>query len=194
MPERGPTDLRSLELRSPRLRLRRWTSADSEPFASMNADPVVMEYFPATLAKGQSDALMARFDSTFESTGIGMFAVEVLETGEFAGAVGLMQVGFDAPFAPAVEVAWRLAARHWGRGFATEAAAAAMADGFDRLGLAEIVSFTVPANKRSIRVMERLGMSHDETCDFDHPSLPLGDPLRRHVLFRATGIRLQSAT
>ncbi|MGB6059573.1 MAG: GNAT family N-acetyltransferase [Microthrixaceae bacterium] len=177
------------ELLTPRLRLRRWRVEDREPFAVLNADQVAMEHFPSTLTRSESDELASRLDATFDgskATGSGMFAVEVLGTGEFIGTVGLSSVGFDAHFTPAVEVAWRLSRSAWGFGYATEAAAAVMRDGFDRLQIPQIVSFTVPTNLRSIRVMEKLDMTHDATDDFDHPRLPTESRLRRHVLYRGT--------
>jgi RimJ/RimL family protein N-acetyltransferase len=172
------------ELVTARLRLRRWRASDRAPFARLNADPVVMEHFPSVLSRAQSDALADRIEATFESEGLGLWAVEVAETGEFAGFVGLSIPGFEAHFTPAVEVGWRLAAAHWGRGYATEGARAAVADGFDRLGLAEIVSFTSVGNDRSQRVMRKLGMTRDPADDFDNPNMPRGHRLVRHVLYR----------
>jgi ribosomal-protein-alanine N-acetyltransferase len=173
-----------LELQTERLRLRRWRDEDLEPLAALNADSEVMEFMPAPLTRAESDAMVGRFEDGFERRGFGVFAVEVSATGEFAGFVGLAAATFDAPFTPAVEVGWRLARHHWGFGYATEAATAALADGFDRLELDEIVSFTAVINQRSQRVMERLGMTHDPADDFDHPVLPEGDRLRPHVLYR----------
>jgi RimJ/RimL family protein N-acetyltransferase len=172
------------ELRTERLWLRRWRPSDREPFAELNADPVVMENFLAPLTREESDAFVDRMEAHFSEHGFGLWAVEVLSTGEFAGCVGLLVPPFEAHFTPAVEVGWRLGQRHWRRGYATEAARAALRFGFDELELAEIVSFTVPANLRSRRVMERLGMTLDSTGDFDHPRLPEGHHLRRHVLYR----------
>jgi ribosomal-protein-alanine N-acetyltransferase len=172
------------ELRTERLLLRRWRPADREPFAALNADPAVMEHFPATMSRAESDGLVDRIEAAFDARGYALWAVEVTGDGGFAGFVGLAPVTFEAPFAPAVEVGWRLARERWGRGYATEAARAAVAFGFDVVGLDEITSFTVPANIRSRRVMERLGMSRDPADDFDHPVIPPGHPLRRHVLYR----------
>ncbi|RJG14305.1 N-acetyltransferase [Pseudomonas cavernicola] len=173
-----------IELQSPRLVLRQWRASDLEPFAALNADPVVMEYFPACLTRAQSDALAARIQAHFDQHGFGLWALERQDSGAFIGFTGLLQVGFTAAFTPAVEIGWRLAREHWGQGFAREAAQAALACGFARLQLAELVSFTVPANRRSRAVMAALGMQHDPQDDFDHPTLPLGHPLRRHVLYR----------
>lgn len=172
------------ELRTERLTLRRWRDADRAPFAQMNADPRVMEFFPAPLSREESDALITRIEAGFDRHGFGLWALEVRETGEFIGFTGLAPPEFEAHFTPAVEVGWRLAAPAWGRGYATEAARAAIAFGFERAGLEEIVSMTSALNERSRAVMERLGMSRDPADDFDHPGIPAGHPLRRHVLYR----------
>ena len=174
------------ELRTARLLLRRWRDEDRAPFAALNADPLVTEFLPGPLSRARSDALADRIAAHFAAHGFGLWAIEVPGQVPFAGFVGLAVPAFEAAFTPCVEVGWRLASACWGRGYATEGARAALAFGFARLGLAEIVSFTVPANVRSRRVMERLGMTHDPADDFDHPALPEGHPLRRHVLYRAT--------
>jgi ribosomal-protein-alanine N-acetyltransferase len=178
VPGRGP------ELRSERLVLRRWRTSDREPFAALNADPEVMEHFLRTSTRGESDAFVDRIEKHFAEHGFGPWAVEIASTGSFAGFVGLQVPRFQAHFTPAVEVGWRLAREHWGRGYATEAARAALALGFDERGLEEIVSFTVPGNVRSRKVMERLGMTHDPSDDFEHPGIPEGHRLRLHVLYR----------
>jgi RimJ/RimL family protein N-acetyltransferase len=172
------------ELVTGRLRLRRWRDDDRAPFAAMNADPRVMEHYPATLERAESDAMVERIEACFDERGYGLWAVEVVADGELAGYVGLWPALFDAHFTPAVEVGWRLAHRHWGNGYAPEAARAALDDGFNRLGLAEIVSFTAVENDRSRRVMEKLGMTRDPDEDFQHPNVPVGDRLRPHVLYR----------
>ena len=172
------------ELRTPRLLLRRWRDTDRRPFAALNADPLVMEHFPAPLRPEESDDLVDRIESGFEERGWGLWAVEVPGTATFAGFIGLNPAIFDARFTPAVEVGWRLAREHWGRGYATEGARAALSFGFDELALDEIVSFTSDGNTRSRRVMERLGMRRDPADDFENPNLPDGDPLRPHVLYR----------
>ena len=173
-----------LQLRTARLLLRRWRQIDREPFANLNADPVVMEHFPGVLSRKESDAMVDRIEAQFNEVGYGLWAVEAPDEALFIGFVGLSVPNFQAHFMPAVEIGWRLDRTCWGRGFATEAARAALADGFVRVGLTEIVSFTAPANVRSIRVMERLGMTHNPADDFDHPRLPEGHRLRRHVLYR----------
>jgi RimJ/RimL family protein N-acetyltransferase len=143
-----------------------------------------MEHFPAMLTHAESDAFVDRIEARFDRQGFGLWAVEVVGVVPFIGFVGLNPPSFEAHFTPAIEIGWRLARAHWGRGYATEGAKAALAFGFEQLGLAEIVSFTVPANEASWRVMERLGMTRDPADDFDHPALPVGHPLRRHILYR----------
>lgn len=167
-----------------RLRLRQWSDTDLEPLAALNADPVVMRHFPTTLAPAESAAMLDRMRSRLAEEGWGLWALEIRNTGEFIGLTGLAIPRFDADFTPAVEVGWRLARRSWGQGYATEAARAAVAYGFDELELDEIVSFTTVANLASRAVMERLGMTHDSADDFDHPLLAEHHPLRRHVLYR----------
>jgi len=168
-----------------RLILRRWLPSDREPFAHMNADPGVMEFFPDLLSREESDRVVTdRIEPHFERHGFGLCAAELRETGAFIGFVGLAVPSFEAHFTPCVEIGWRLAADHWGRGLAAEGAREMVRYAFDVLGLEAIVSMTVPANVRSRRVMEKLGMTHDPSDDFDHPNLPEGHPLRRHVLYR----------
>ena len=167
-----------------RLILRRPRASDREPFARINADPWVMEFFPATLTREESDALMDRIEAHHAQHGFSWSAAELRETGEFIGFIGLAVPRFDAAFTPCVEVGWRLAAGHWGRGLATEGARAVVKYGFEDLGLKKIVSFTTVGNLRSRRVMEKIGMTRDPADDFDHPGLPEGHPQRRHVLYR----------
>jgi ribosomal-protein-alanine N-acetyltransferase len=171
------------ELETPRLRLRRWRDADREAFAAINADPRVMEHFLAALSREESDELIDRIEDGFEERGFGLWALEA-GGGELIGFTGLSVPEFDAPFTPAVEVGWRLAFSAWGSGYATEAAVAALGFGFERCGLEEVVSFTSAGNRRSRAVMERIGMRRDPAGDFDHPMIPAGHPLRRHVLYR----------
>ena len=172
------------EIRTHRLRLRRWLPSDRAPFAALNTDPMVTEHLPGALSRGESDALIARIEVHFEQYGFGLWAVEVCNVGAFAGFVGLSVPRFEAHFTPCVEIGWRLGAEHWGQGYATEGARAALALGFEVLELEEVVSFTVPGNAASRRVMEKLGMTCTSADDFDHPLLPDGHPLRRHVLYR----------
>lgn len=171
-------------IESERLILRRWAPEDRAPFAVLNASAKVTEFLPKQLTRTESDELLDRVEAHFETRGFGLFAVERKDTGTFIGWTGLSVPRFDAPFMPAVEIGWRLAEEHWGQGFATEAARRSLEFGFGELGLAEIVSFTVPANLRSRAVMERLGMTRDREDDFDHPNLTPDHPLRRHVLYR----------
>ena len=172
------------EIRTERLLLRRWLPADVEPFSAMNSDPRVSEYLPTPLSRPESESFIARIRGHFEKQGFGLWAVEIPGVAPFAGFVGLSTPRFEAHFTPAIEIGWRLAAEHWGRGYATEGARAVLAFGFDELRLEQIVSITVPANARSRRVMEKIGMTCDPADDFDHPLLPEGHPLRRHVLYR----------
>ena len=171
-------------LRTPRLLLRPWRDPDREPFAAMNADPEVMEHYPASLTPAESDALVERIRAGFQQHGYGLWAIEVVAGGEFIGYAGLAPASFESHFTPAVEIGWRLARPAWGHGYATEAARAALAFGFDQAGLREIVSFTSADNLRSQAVMRRIGMTHDPADDFDHPRLPNGHRLRRHLLYR----------
>jgi RimJ/RimL family protein N-acetyltransferase len=171
-------------LSSRRLCLRAWRDEDRAPFAALNADPRVMEFFPKRLDRGDSDALVDGIQDHFAEHGYGLWAVEVPGVAPFVGFVGLSVPRFTAHFTPCVEVGWRLAREHWGQGYATEAAGLAVARGFGSLGLPAVVSFTAVANRRSRAVMERLGMRRDPAEDFDHPLLAEGDPLRRHVLYR----------
>jgi len=180
-------------LQTARLLLRPWRDSDLEPFAALNSDPVVMEHMPTMLDRSASDALVARIRTHFDQHGFGLWAIEVPGIADFVGYVGLLVPRFTAAFTPCVEVGWRLAREHWGRGYATEGARAAVSFGFLSAGLDEIVSFTVPANTRSIAVMERLGMTHDPSDDFDHPSLPAGHRLSRHVLYRLSRRRALSS-
>jgi RimJ/RimL family protein N-acetyltransferase len=169
-----------------RLLLRRWRESDRLPLQAMNSDPRVMEFMPTVLSSAESDALIDRAQVHFDRNGYGPFAAELLENQAFIGFIGLSIPNFDAPFMPAVEVGWRLAFDCWARGLATEGARAVVRHGFEELGLDSLVSFTVPGNLRSRRVMEKIGMTHDPRDDFDHPRLPEAHPLRRHVLYRLT--------
>jgi RimJ/RimL family protein N-acetyltransferase len=171
------------ELETERLLLRQWRPEDRAPFAALNADPEVMEHFPAPMTAAESDALADRLERLIEQQGWGLWAMQERATGRFVGFTGLAYPGFDAPFGPAVEIGWRLARDAWGQGLATEAARAATAFAFDELALDEIVSFTAVPNERSRAVMRRLGMRHDPAEDFDHP-LVEQPHLRRHVLYR----------
>ena len=173
-------------IRTERLVLRRWLQRDRGPFAAMNADPEVMAHFPAMLSREESDALVERIEAAFDQHGFGLWALEVRSTGTFIGFTGLSVPGFEAAFTPAVEIGWRLQRSAWGQGYAAEAARATLEVAFDQIGLPEVVSFTSTVNDRSRALMHRLGMTHDPADDFDHPRVPPGSPLRRHVLYRLT--------
>ncbi|MFJ8647700.1 GNAT family N-acetyltransferase [Streptomyces sp. NPDC093546] len=170
------------DLHTERLTLRRWRESDLEPWAAMNADPEVREHLGDLLTREQSDASVARFQVEFARRGYGWWAVEVRATGEFIGFAGLDQVDDGMPFT-GVEIGWRLARSSWGQGYATEAAQAVLAHGFDTLGLPEILAVTTSANLRSQAVMRRIGMTRDPADDFEDPTAPEG-PLRPNVLYR----------
>lgn len=173
-----------MELHTTRLRLRQWHDEDRTPFAAMNADPAVREFFPGLQSREQSDASVDRARAHLAAHGWGWWAAEIVATGEFIGFIGLSTTPAALPFAPGVvEVGWRLARAHWGRGYATEGARAALAFGFERLRLDEIVSFTALGNLRSRAVMERIGM-RNANADFDHPAVAEGHAVRRHCLYR----------
>ena len=167
-------------LASERLVLRPWRDDDAEPFAAMSADPEVMEHYPSVLGRAEADATIARIRAHFARESFGLWALEVPGVAPFVGFTGLARPGFM----PVVEVGWRLARPYWGRGYATEAARAAVAFGFADLALDEIVAFVVPANRRSQAVMDRLGMARDPEADFEHPAIPTGHRLRQHWLYR----------
>jgi RimJ/RimL family protein N-acetyltransferase len=167
-----------------RLLLRDWRSKDLPAFAELNADPQVMEHFSKTLSREESDLFASRIQEHFDKHGFGLWAIELSGVAPFIGFVGLSMPKFEAHFTPCVEVGWRIALSHWNNGYATEGALAAVSYGFAELALAEIVSFTVPNNRSSRRVMEKLGMTHDTSDNFEHPRFPEGHKLRRHVLYR----------
>jgi len=168
-----------------RLILRPWKNEDFAPYAEMNADPRVREFFPSILTREQSDAEVRHFQSTYERDGFCMFAAELIATGQFAGFIGLQTMNFVVPLLaqPAVEIAWRLSRVHWGKGLATEGARGAIRYAFVTLRLRELVAITVPTNLRSRRVMDKIGMKHLPELDFDHPRVPVGHAFRAHVLY-----------
>lgn len=175
-----------------RLLLRPWRPSDRAPFAALNADPRVMECFPRPLTTAESDAMVDRIEAHFAEKGFGLWAVEVPGVAAFIGFIGLSTPRFTAHFTPCVEIGWRLAHTHWGHGYATEGAKAALAYGFQTLKLPEIVAMTAVTNQRSRRVMEKLGMTHNSADDFDHPLLPAGHPITPHVLYRASAGKILS--
>jgi len=175
-------------LRGPRLLLRPWQDADVEPFVALNADPVVMQHFPSVLSRDETLASLERIRAHFATHGYGVWVVSRPGEADFLGFVGIYHPTFTAHFtspeAPCLEIAWRLVPAAWGKGYATEGARLSLRHAFSVLGVDEVVSLTVPSNERSRAVMQRLGMQHSPADDFDHPRLPEGHPLRRHVLYR----------
>ncbi|MGH8862117.1 MAG: GNAT family N-acetyltransferase [Jatrophihabitantaceae bacterium] len=170
-------------LTTERLILRPWRDDDLALFAALNADPEVMRFFPHTLDRQRSDAMADRIRTRVDEHGWGLWAAEVPDVAAFIGFIGLQPIPFDAPFTPTVEVGWRLAREHWGRGYAPEGAAAALDYAFATLGLDEVVSMTIPDNLPSQRVMQKVGMTRNPADDFDHPTLAHWDR-RAHVLYR----------
>ncbi len=173
-----------VEILTDRLLLRPWRDSDREPFARMNADPRVTEFLGGPLPRAEWDRMVDRIQAHFEKHGFGLWVAELRADAAFLGYIGLAVPGFEAHFTPCAEIGWRLAAEYWGRGLATEGARVVLQYAFETLSLDEVVSFTVPANLPSRRVMEKLGMTRDPADDFDHPRFPPGHPLRRHVLYR----------
>lgn len=171
-------------LKTERLILRPWKETDLAPFAKLNGDPKVMEFFPSVMTTEESNKFVENISDSFNKDGWGFWAAALIETDECIGMIGLRDVFFKVPFTPAVEIGWRLAYEHWGKGYAAEGALAALEFGFQTLNLDEIVSFTAVQNQRSQRVMEKIGMSRSPKDDFDHPKLASGHWLSRHVLYR----------
>ena len=171
-------------LKTERLILREWNATDREPFARMNADARVLEYLGERMSRERSDEVADRIEAHFRAHGFGLCAADLAESGEFIGFIGLAVPSFEAAFTPCVEIGWRLAAEYCGAGLATEGAREIVRYAFEELGLPELVSLTAIGNERSRRVMAKLGMTHDAAENFDHPRVPVGDPLRRHVLYR----------
>jgi RimJ/RimL family protein N-acetyltransferase len=173
-----------IEIETKRLRLRQWRLEDFAPFAELNSDPRVMEFFPAPLTRAASDQMAGKCQELISERGWGFWAAELKETQQFIGFVGLHIPSDQLPFSPCVEIGWRLAFQHWGKGLATEAAKYSLKVGFETLSLKEIVSFTAIGNYRSRAVMERLGMKESGT--FEHYHVPEGNVLRQHSLYRLT--------
>jgi RimJ/RimL family protein N-acetyltransferase len=174
----------AIQLETPRLLLRQWKSSDVDLLAKISSDPVVMEHFVSMPTHEQIVAMVARINECFETKGYGLFAVEIKDSGEFIGFVGLWDYKFESKFTPCIEVGWRLAKEHWGKGYAPEAARRVLQFGFEEVKLAEIFSWTSKFNTNSIRVMEKIGLRRDIDNDFDHPSVPEGHRLRPHVFYR----------
>ena len=175
-------------IETPRLILRRWRDEDRAPYAAMMADPEVGYWLGGSLTRDAATVQIDRFEVELATSGWGFLALEHKADGAFLGAAALRPVHEPLPPAPAVEIGWRLAPAAWGRGFATEAAAALLADGFRRRGLAEVIAFTAWSNRRSQAVMERIGMARDPTRDFEHPNLAVGHPLRPHIVYLAKAV------
>jgi RimJ/RimL family protein N-acetyltransferase len=172
------------QLTTERLILRRWETGDLEPFAAMNCHPEVMRYFPRLYTREDSDNMVARSEQSFAVNGFGPWACQLQGPGDFIGFIGLIRPQFKAHFTPCVEIGWRLAQRFWGNGYAGEAAKEVLRDGFERLRLSEILSFTSVHNRPSIRVMEKIGMTNDPADNFAHPLLDPQHWLSSHVLYR----------
>jgi len=172
-----------IELATKRLKLRQWCQEDWPSFATLNADPVVMEYYPNVLSTEESNAIAQKFQALIAERGWGFWAVETMDEKQFIGFVGLHKPTYQLPVTPCVEIGWRLAKQYWGKGYATEAAKASLAVAFGKLDLPEVYSFTSVTNKRSQAVMERLQMINTMR-NFEHPMIPENSPLREHVLYR----------
>ncbi|MCC6597702.1 MAG: GNAT family N-acetyltransferase [Alphaproteobacteria bacterium] len=175
----------TIHIETPRLILREWKESDRAPFASINQDPLVMEHLPRALDEKASNKLVDRFQKNIKENGYGLYAIERKEDGEFVGFAGLEKVPFDAHFTPAVEIAWRLDYEYWGQGYGMETGKAILDHAFNKLGMKEVVAFTVHDNARTISLLEKLGMKHDTEGDFDYPGLRKGHPFGRFVLYRA---------
>lgn len=174
----------SIILTTDRLILRTWQASDFEPMCEINQDPTAMEFFPSTQDRKQTSQLIEKIEQHYQQYGYTLYAVELKDSGGFIGFVGLLTPQFEAHFTPNTEIGWRLSAKHWGKGYAPEAAKAVLDFAFNQLNLPEVVSFTSKLNLRSIRVMEKIGLHHDANDDFDHPNLDANDPLAHHVLYR----------
>lgn len=173
------------ELQTERLTLRQWKQRDYEFFAKINADPAVMRFYPATLSESESNSLALKIETLIRERGWGLWAVELGHNNRFIGFVGLHKPELELPFNPCVEIGWRLSREHWGNGYATEAGHAALRFAFEELSLSEVLSFASVKNARSLSVMKRLGMVNTRR-NFDHPSIPVGNPHREHVLYQIT--------
>ena len=173
-------------LETERLILRGWRDEDLGPFAEMCADPKVMRYFPNIMTREKTQQLIEKARRKTREDGYCFGPIEIRETGEFLGFVGLNipEYGSPLPFDPCVEIGWRLKQSAWGKGYASEAANEWLRFGFETIGLEEIVSFTIPANAPSQKVMTRIGMTRDVEGDFRHPALPEDHPIAQHVLYR----------
>ena len=180
-------------IETPRLVLREWRGEDADSWAKLNADPRVMEFYPSVWDRKRSDESARKISAYLEQNGWGLWAVEVKETGAFAGFIGIQEVPYEVPFTPPREIGWRLAYEYWGKGYAPEGARAALDFAFNKLGWDEVVAMTSLLNLRSQRVMQKLGMTRDAADDFDHPNIEPGHRLRRHLLYRIRKPRASDA-
>lgn len=178
------------QIETSRLKLRHWKDSDQKPFAELNRDPEVMEYFPDILTEAESNLMIQRITAKFDENGWGFWAAELKDTHDFIGFVGLNSPTANLPFTPCVEIGWRLSRKHWGNGYATEAAQAVLKFAFENISVTEIVSFTPLQNIRSQSVMQKIGMTNTGQ-NFIHPSVPVGDKLQEHVLFKITKAQWQ---
>lgn len=177
-----------IEFQTDRLKLRQWKESDLPIFASMNADPQVMKYYPSVLNEEESHNIAHKFEALIREKGWGFWAVEKLEDERFIGFVGLNEPTYDLPVTPCVEIGWRLGKEHWGKGYATEAAKSCLDFAFNKLNLTEVYSFTSVTNKKSAAVMERIGMMNTNN-NFEHPLIPENHPLREHCLYKSISER-----
>jgi RimJ/RimL family protein N-acetyltransferase len=189
----GPYNSPMKHIETERLILREWKDDDKKPFARMNSDPIIMEYFPRRLDETDSNRLVGRFRQHFEKHGFGPYAVENRKDGEFMGFVGLHAVDFEAHFTPATEIAWRLDYGYWGQGYATEAAQAVLKHAHTELNIPEVVAFAVHDNMRALHIMEKIGMQRDMKGDFDYPHLRKDHPLGKFVLYRSLAAKPKAA-
>ena len=176
---------KKIHIETERLILREWEESDLKDFARMNGDPMVMQYLPRLLDEKASKRHIKEFQKHFKKYGYGLYVLELKDTGEFVGFTGLKNLEIDVPFAPAVELAWRIDYEYWGKGYGSEAAKAVMEYAFNDLGMKELIAFTVYDNERTIHLMDKLGFEYQEGKDFDYPALKKGHPLGRFVLYKA---------
>lgn len=169
-----------------RLILRTWKKEDADPYFQINQNPKIIEFIRGPITMEQVNDFISAVNRQSDKHGYTLWAVELKETGELMGFIGLNYIDWESHFTPAVEVGWRLGSQFWGKGYATEGAKASLDYGFKQCGLKEIVSFTVPANIRSIRVMEKIGLKRDVNGDFAHPKLAADHLLSQHILYRLT--------
>jgi len=181
-----------IEFETSRLRLRQWRDQDFKAFAKMNADAKVMEYYPSIITSEQSDELADKIQERIKENGWGFWALELKSTNTFIGFTGLNEPSYDLPVTPCIEIGWRLARKHWGNGYVTEAARKCLDVAFESLKLSTVYSFTSIQNKKSEAVMQRLNMLNLEQ-NFEHPIIPIGNPLREHVLYKITKLEWSNA-